>query len=87
MLFLSRFLVRICSMKDAYFHDSCNFVRPLIFFFFAPISNFEKSFNARKQCQVCTFFLTVSFLKMLTQGQGSRWAAVYGVTQSWTRVK
>ena len=71
MLLLSRFLVLIRSMKDAYFHHSCNFVRPLIFFFFAPISNFEKSFNARKQCRVCTFFLTVSFLKMLTQGQGS----------------
>ena len=31
-------------MKDAYFHDFCNFVRPLIFFFsFDPLSSFEKS--------------------------------------------
>jgi len=32
MLFLSRYLVLISSMNDAYFHDSCNFVRPLMFF-------------------------------------------------------
>ena len=71
MLFLSRFLVRICSMKDAYFHDSCNFVRPLIFFFFAPISNFE---NSLKQCKKAVpsmhIFPHGEFLKNAHSGAG-----------------
>ena len=71
MLLLSRFLVLICSMKDAYFHDSCNFVRPLIFFFFAPISNFEKSL---KQCKKAVpsvhIFRHCEFLKNAHSGAG-----------------
>ena len=72
MLFLSRFLVLICSMKDAYFHDFCNFVRPLIFFFsFDPLSSFEKSL---KQCKKAVpsvhIFPHGEFLKNAHSGTG-----------------
>jgi len=71
MLFLSRFLVLIWSMKDVYFHDSCNFVRPSIFFLFDPLSSFEKSL---KQCKKAVpsvhIFPHGEFLKNAHSGTG-----------------
>ena len=69
MLFLSRFLVLICSMKDAYFHDSCNFVRPL-FFFLWTYKQLWKEPQCKKAVPSVHIFPHCEFLKNAPSGTG-----------------